>query len=411
MQEQVDTVIVGGGQAGLSASYHLSRLGCGHVILERNRIGESWRSERWDSLMFQFPNWAIRLPGHSYKCADADGFVPRSEVVSFLEEYARLIQAPLRCGVRATLVHQQPQSGRFVVEAGDTKLEAKNVVVAIGSFHQPKIPAFHTELSRHVLQIHSRDYRNPGQLPPGAVLVVGGGASGVQIAEELHESGREVYFSIGRYRRTPRRYRGRDIYWWFGALQIWDRPVEQFPEVKDERFPLVTGVGGGRDIDLRRLRADGVKMLGRLRGISAGRIFLADDLEQHLTEGEAWFASFRKRMDEYAHANGLDLPKELAEKSASTSEGSTLPHPILELETEAAGISAVIWATGFRYDFEWVKLPVFDDSGEPLQRRGVSPCPGFYFLGLRRMYTMKSNIFEGVGDDAAYIVEHLAART
>jgi putative flavoprotein involved in K+ transport len=402
MQEQVDTVVVGGGQAGLSASYCLSRLGCGHVILERNRIGESWRSERWDSLMFQFPNWAIRLPGHSYKCADPDGFVPRNEVVRFLEEYAGLIRAPVRCGVRATLVRQQPQ-GRFIVEAGDTTLEAKNVVVAIGPFHQPKIPAFHTELPRQVTQIHSRDYRNPAQLPPGGVLVVGGGASGVQIAEELHVSGREVYFSIGRYRRTPRRYRGRDIYWWFGTLQIFDRP-----EVKDERFPLVTGVAGGRDIDLRRLRADGVKMLGRLRGISAGRIFLADDLEQHLTEGEAWFASFRKRMDEYADANGLDLPEEPAEKSAPEEWGS--PSPILELETKAAGISAVIWATGFRYDFDWIKLPVFDDSSEPLQRRGVSPCPGFYFLGLRRMYTMKSSIFEGVGDDAAYIAEHLAAR-
>ena len=176
--------------------------------------------------------------------------------------------------------------------------------------------------------------------------------------------------------------------------------------MKDERFPLVTGVAGGRDINLRRLRADGVKLLGRLRGISAGRIFLADDLEQHLTEGEAWFASFRKRMDEYA--NGLDLPEEPAEKSASEEWGS--PSPILELETKATGISAVIWATGFRYDFEWIKLPVFDDSGEPLQRRGVSPCPGFYFLGLRRMYTMKSSIFEGVGDDAAYIAKHLAAR-
>jgi putative flavoprotein involved in K+ transport len=400
MQEQVETVVVGGGQAGLAASYHLSRLGCGHVILERNRIGESWRSERWDSLMFQFPNWSIQLPGHSYKCDDPNGFVPRNEVIRFLEEYARLIQAPLRCGVRVTLVHQRPQSGRFVVEGDDTKLEAKNIVVAIGSFHQPTIPAFHTELPREVMQVHSRDYRNPGQLPAGAVLVVGGGASGVQIAEELHESGREVYLSIGRYRRTPRRYRGRDIYWWFGALQIFNRP-----ELKDERFPLITGVGGGRDINLRRLRADGVKMLGRLRDISVGRIFLADDLEQHLLEGEAWFASFRKSMDEYAVANGLNLPEEPAEKSASKSESQ---RPILELDGTA--ISAVIWATGFRYDFNWVNLPVFNDSGEPLQRRGVSPCPGFYFLGLRRMHTMKSSILEGVGDDAAYIAEHLAAR-
>lgn len=361
--------------------------------------------------MFQFPNWAIRLPGHSYQCSDPDGFVPRDEVVNFLEEYARLIKAPVRCGIRVTSIQPEHQSGEFLIDADDMVFAAKNVVVAIGSFHQPLIPAFHSELPRHILQIHSRDYRNPGQLPPGAVLVVGGGASGAQIAEELHESGREVYFSIGRYRLTPRRYRGRDMYWWFGVLKIWDRPVEQFPEVKRERFPLVTGVRGGRNIDLRRFAADGIKMLGRLRGISAGQIFLADDLERHLTEGEAWFSDFRKRMDEYTLANGLDLPEEPIEALAPTCAGSASPNLILELDIERAGISAVIWATGFQYDFDWVKLPVFDDNGEPRQQRGVSPCPGFYFLGLRRMYTMKSNIFEGVGDDAAYIAEHLATRS
>jgi putative flavoprotein involved in K+ transport len=207
MGEQIDTVIVGGGQAGLSASYHLSRLDCQHIILERGRIGESWRSERWDSLMFQFPNWAIRLPGHSYQCSDPDGFVPRDEVVNFLEEYARLIKAPMRCGIRVTSIQPEHQSGEFLIDTDDMVFAAKNVVVAIGSFHQPLIPAFHSELPRPILQIHSRDYRNPEKLPPGAVLVVGGGASGAQIAEELHESGREVYISIGRYRRTPRRYR------------------------------------------------------------------------------------------------------------------------------------------------------------------------------------------------------------
>ncbi len=410
MKEHFDTVIVGGGQAGLAASYHLSRLGHSHIVLERGRVGEAWRSERWDSLMFQFPNWAIRLPGHAYQCNDPDGFVPKAEVVRFLEHYAQVIRAPLRCNVRVTRVRKQQHSHRLVIETDSATIEADNVVVAIGSFHEPLIPACHKELPEHVAQVHSRDYRSPRQLPPGSVLVVGGGPSGAQIAEGLRETGREVYLSIGRYRQTPRRYRGRDIYWWFGALQIWDRPVDQFPEVKRERFPLVTGVGGGRDIDLRRFAADGITLLGRLRSISAGKIILADDVEQNLTEGEAWFTDFRKRMDEYARANGLDLPEEATDKWATSSAALPAPRPVLELDAKAASIAAVVWATGFRYNFDWVKLPVFDDTGEPVQRRGVSPCPGLYFLGLRRMHTMRSNIFEGVGDDAAHIAEHIAER-
>jgi putative flavoprotein involved in K+ transport len=355
--------------------------------------------------MFQFPNWSIRLPGHSYACDDPDGFVSKDEIARFLEDYARLIQAPLRCGVRVTQVQQDAHHHRFLVETGDEVLEANNVVIAVGSYHEPLIPPCHKELPADILQLHSRDYRNPQLLPPGAVLIVGSGASGAQIAEDLHEAGRRVYLSVGRHSRTLRRYRGRDIYWWLGVLKFYDRPVEQFPEIKHERAPVMTGAGSGRDIDFRRFAADGITLLGRLRDISGGRMTFADDLEQSLRQGEAWFAGFRERMDEYAHAHKLHLPEpppEPAPVFAPVSEAA-----ITELDIGGAGIAAVIWATGFRYNFDWIKLPVFGNAGEPLQRRGVSPCPGFYFIGLRAMYTFRSSILEGVADDASYITEHI----
>jgi putative flavoprotein involved in K+ transport len=409
MGEQIETVIVGGGQAGLSISYHLSRLGRPHVILERARVGESWRSERWDSLMFQFPNWAIRLAGHGYQSDDPNGFVHKDEVVCFLEDYARRIGAPIRCGVRVQAVQPRTESPGFLVESNVGTFEADNVVAATGSFHDPLIPSSNAELPTTIMQLHSSAYRNPQQLPPGAVLVVGGGASGVQIAQELNESGRKVYLSIGRYRRTPRTYRGRDLYWWFGALNIWDRSVEQYPDLKRGPLFIVSGVDGGRDMDLRRFPEDGITLLGRMRGITAGKITFDDDLEHTLSQGEAWFAGLRIQMDQYARVQGLDLPEEPSSRPPPGRAGAS--NQLLELDASGAQITAVVWATGFQYNFDWVKLPVFGDSGEPVQRRGVSRCPGFYFLGLRRMFNLRSNLFEGVGEDAAYIAEHIDARS
>jgi putative flavoprotein involved in K+ transport len=359
--------------------------------------------------MFQFPNWAIRLAGHGYQSDDPNGFVHKDEVVHFLEDYARRIDAPVRCGVRVQAVRQRTQSPGFLVDSSGGTFEADNVVAATGSFHDPLIPSAHVGLPNDIVQVHSSAYRNPQQLPLGTVLVVGGGASGVQIAQELNESGRKVYLSIGRYRRTPRTYRGRDLYWWFGALNIWDRSVEQYPDLKRGPLFIVSGVGGGRDMDLRRFPDDGVTLLGRMRDITAGKITFADDLEQTLSQGEVWFADLRIQMDAYARAHALDVPEEPSPKPPLSKAGTS--RPILELDASAAEITAVVWATGFQYNFDWVKPPVFGDSGEPVQRRGVSPCPGFYFLGLRRMFNLRSNLFEGVGEDAAYIAEHIDARS
>jgi putative flavoprotein involved in K+ transport len=408
MVKKIDTVIVGGGQAGLAMSYHLKRLGREHVVLERARIGERWRTERWDSLMFQFPNWSIQLPGHAYETDDPDGFAPKDELVRFLEGYAKAIDAPVQCGVQAVALRQEQASDRLLVDTNVGDYDAANVVVATGPFQQPLTPPMSTTVPTSVFQVHSRDYRNPQQLPPGAVLVVGSAASGAQIAEELYQAGRKVYLSVGRYNKVPRRYRGRDVYWWFESLGIWHRPLDLQPEYKGIRF-VVTGVGGGHDIDLRRFAADGITLVGRLRGLTDSRLLFADDLGQSLAHADAWCVALKARMDDYAERNGLEMPEDRASKESPIEQSAT-SRSILELDLKAHGIESVVWCTGFRTDFAWIKIPVFNEAGEPLQRRGVTDCPGLYFLGLRRTYALSSALLAGVGPDAAFLAEHIAAR-
>jgi putative flavoprotein involved in K+ transport len=406
MVERIDTVVVGGGQAGLAMSYHLKRAGRPHVILERGRVAESWRSERWDSLMFQFPSSSIELPGYSYETDDPDGYVPKEQIVQFIEQYATLIEAPLRCDHRVIALRPSNVADRLQVETARENFEAINVVVATGPFQIPHIPAFAASLPADIFQVHSRDYRNPGQLPPGATLVVGSGASGCQIAEELLQAGRKVFLSVGQFHKTPRRYRGRDIYWWFEVLGIWFRPLELQPEVRNLRF-VVTGAGGGHDIDLRQFASEGMTLLGRLRGFADGKLVIAPNLAESLTQGDAWFAALKTRMDDYARKNGMGLSDE------RPPEGPTFPlseslGPLCELDLNGAGVTSVVWCSGFRLDFSWVKLPILNDAGEPHHRRGVTDWPGLYFLGLRRTYAVSSALLAGVGHDAAFLAEHIA---
>ena len=411
MAEKVDTIVVGGGQAGLAMSRSLSQLGREHVIIERSRVAERWRSERWDSLAFQFPNWSLTLPGYAYRTNDPDGFAHRDHVVQFLEEYAVHIQAPLRLGVAATSLCDKVANGyRFALETDRGTLEARNVVLATGPFQRPSIPSCSASIPDGIMQIHSREYRNPQQLPPGPVLVVGGGTSGAEIAEELHEAGRDVYLSIGGYRKGPRRYRGRDFLWWINQLGLWDRPIDLCPDARKERVPLLTGRDGGSGIDLRRFAGDGAHLLGRMIGVSGGKVALAPDVEEGLSAGDAWFVRFRQMMEDYLEYSGVELPEESGPGDAPN--GSTGSNPaIAELNLRSAGIVAIVWATGYQYDFGWVRFPVFADTGEPVQKRGVTSVPGLYFLGLRRMYTVKSALLSeaGVGADAEYLAERISA--
>lgn len=408
MSEPIETVIVGGGQAGLALSYHLRALGREHVILERGRVAERWRSERWDSLTFQFPSWSIALPGHAYRGSDPDGFAPRDEVVRFLDDYCALIKAPLRTGVTVRAVRGKPGSPRLLVETDDGAYEAAHVVAATGPYQEPLWPAVAAALPAHIVQVHSSRYRNPGALPPGAVLVVGSGASGCQIVEDLLGAGRTVYLSVGRHRRVPRRYRGRDVFWWIREMGALDQTIAERPDARQTPNPLVTGVGGGHDIDIRDYASRGVTLLGHLRGAGDGRLHFDDDLDAELVKGDEGMQAFWKSADEHARRNGIEpRPADADPDPPPRARRVTSP---LELDLRAAGVTGVVWATGFRADWGWIDLPAFDDAGEPVHRRGVSRCAGLYFLGLPWLHKLKSSVLCGVGEDAQHLAERIAAR-
>jgi putative flavoprotein involved in K+ transport len=404
--EKIETVIVGGGQAGLAMSYHLGRLGREHVILERGRVAERWRSERWDSLRFQAPNWNMRLPGRAFAAGDPDAFASHESVVRFLEGYADFVGAPVRQGVTATALRRKSGSGLLRVETSSGPIEAKNVVVATGPF---QAPAPTLQLGASALKLHSTRYRNPEQLPPGAVVVIGSGNSGCQIAEELCWAGRRVYLSVSGHERAPRRYRTKDCIWWYEATGLVDETIAQWRGKRLSR--LMTGVGGGHDMDLRRLAADGVVLLGRVLGGRDGRLAIATDLQDNLMRGDASLGEFTRRCDEHVSRSGLDLPP--AEDSGEkVPEPKEVAEPIRELDLGKAGVSTIIWANGSRFDFDWIDLPVFANGSasnrRPLHTRGVTSVPGVYFLGLPWLHKWKSAFLFGVGEDAEHLASYIA---
>lgn len=407
MEERHETVIVGGGHAGLAMSHQLSRRGRTHVVLERGRVAERWRSERWDSLHFQFPNWSLALPDQPYDGPHPDAFSSREEVVAFIERYCAVTAAPVRTGVRVDAIRPAPGADGFRLETSHGLLAASNVVVATGPYQEPVIPPPAGALPPRVTQVHSSAYRNPSRLPPGAVLVVGSGASGCQIVEDLLAAGRTVYLSVGRHRRFPRRYRGRDMFWWMERMGALDQTLEERPEARERPNPLVTGVGGGHDIDLRHYAARGAILLGRLEGVEGSRLRLADDLAEQLARGDEGVAAFTRSVDAYVARAGLAAPEEATlEPPPPVATGA----PIRMIDLDAASIGTVIWATGFRRDFGWIHLPVLDEHSEPIHRRGVTRCPGLYFLGLPWLHTLKSSVLCGVGRDADHLAEHIASR-
>jgi putative flavoprotein involved in K+ transport len=412
MNEQIETVIIGGGHAGLTMSYYLSQCGRDHVILERGRVGERWRSERWDSFCFQFPNWTIELPGFKYQCDDPDAFAPGREVVRFLNDYASFINAPTRCGVEVTSLERASDSGRYLLRTNGSTVEAANVVIATGPYQRATIPTMSSDVPKNIFQVHSSAYRNSNQLPPGAVLVVGSGASGCQIADDLQQSRRQVYISVGRHSRTPRRYRGKDFAYWGAGLKRLEQIVDTVPvELRRGAEVLVTGANGGYDVDLRAMAARGIVLLSHLQGINDGDLTLADDLEQNLARGDESFENFKKAIDEYVTKAGLEAP-EARQSERSSNITKKVSTSVSHLNLKDAGVSAIVWASGFRYDFDWVKLPIFDGAGEPVHRRGVTQFPGIYFLGLRWLYKRKSAFLlrAGPAEDAAYLAEQIMLR-
>jgi putative flavoprotein involved in K+ transport len=410
MNEQIDSVIIGGGHAGLTMSYYLRQLGREHLILERGRVAERWSSERWDSFCFQFPNWTIEAPEYKYQSDNPEAFAPGREIVRFIQDYATFIKAPIRCGVDVTSLERKSDSGRYLLTTSNGIIEAANVVIATGPYQRAAIPTMSSDIPKNFFQVHSSAYRNPNQLPPGAVLVVGSGASGCQIADDLQRSGRQVYLSVGRHSRVPRRYRGKDFAYWGATLKRAEQIVDTVPvHLRKGAELLLTGANGGYDVDLRAMAARGIVLLGHLQGMKDSAVILADDLEQNLAKGDESFENLKKAVDEYVTKAGLAVPEEEQSEISITKEIST---PVSQLNLQDAGVSAIVWASGFRCDFDWVKLPIFDDSGEPVHRRGVTQFPGIYFLGLRWLYKRKSAFLlrAGPSEDAAYLAEQIAAR-
>jgi putative flavoprotein involved in K+ transport len=404
--ERIETLIVGGGQAALALSHHLRARGREHVILERARVAERWRSERWDSLTFQFPRWSIALPGFAHTGGDPEGFAPRDEVVRFLDDYRARIAAPVREGVTVRAVSVAAGPGRFHVETDAGAFAADHVVAATGPYQEPALPPAAARVPSDVVQVHSSRYRNPGTLPPGAVLVVGSGASGCQITEDLVEAGRAVFLSVGHHRRVPRRYRGHDVFWWMDRTGRLDQSLEQSPGARGSPNPLVTGARGGHDVDLRDYPGQGVILLGHLQDARDGRLFLADDVAEQIARGDEGMVAFARRADEWALRAGWGPPRD--EERVDRVPPLPSVHTPETLGLRAAGISAVIWATGFRPDFGWVRLPVLDDAGDAVHRLGTSACPGFYFLGLPWLSKLKSSVLCGVGEDAERIANAIA---
>ena len=404
--EKIQTIIVGGGQAGLSTSYFLSQAGHEHLVLERaSRAGSVWRNDRWDSFALLTPNWSIKLPGMSYSGSNPGGFMRREELVAYLEKYIDNFDLPVQYNTMVTEVTPLEEGKGWLVKTNDRTFQAKNVVVATGQFQSPKVPEFSANIPESILQIHSGQYRNPSQLPDGAVLIVGSAQSGTQIAEELHQSGRTVYLCVGSAPRVPRRYRGRDIFEWLSLTGFTERTVDKLPSPK-ARFagnPHLSGRDGGRTINLHVFARDGVRLLGRLVGAEDGKIKLAPDLRESLAKSDRAEADITAMIDQYIEKNAIDAPAETLPKHQ---DGYALDE-ITELDLKASNINTIIWAGGYNFDYSFVKVPVTDGDGYPIQQRGVTGYPGLYFIGMSWLYKHKSPLLLGVGEDADYIASHI----
>jgi len=407
--KRIETVVIGAGQCGLAMSACHLDAGREHIVLERGQVAHAWR-DRWDSLTLLSPNWFTRLPNFAYSGDDPNGFIGRDEIVQFFADYASMLRAPVERGFDVARVYPADGSNRIIVQGADgTTFDADNVVVAIGGYHTSKVPPVSERLPHILLQVHSSHYRNPAQLP-GAVLVVGAGASGQQIAEELLRSGRTVYISVGTHNKLPRRYRGHDAIWWMEQFGTFDATVGSLPSVKDAiRRPSVslTGVGGGHDLDLRDLERQGMILLGHITGTEHSCLRLAPDLGASLAAGDKVYASFVESIDRHIEKNGLRVDPSDARLQGGD-EG--VRKDITTLDLAEAGISSIVWATGFRCQFDWIESPSIAPGCDPIHVRGVSTQPGLFFLGLRWLHTRRSNFIDGAGADAAYVRDRILRR-
>ncbi|WAL62489.1 MSMEG_0569 family flavin-dependent oxidoreductase [Thermocoleostomius sinensis] len=408
MSNHYSVIIVGGGQAGLSMSYCLKERGIDHLIFEKHQIAHSWRTYRWDSFCLVTPNWQCQLPNYPYSGDDPNGFMKRDEIVRYIESYAASFAPPIKEGVEVLGVSKDKTQELFHVATSIGQYTAEQVVIATGGYHRPKIPSIAERLPEEVVQLHSSQYKNPQSLPDRAVLVVGTGQSGCQIAEDLHLAGKQVHLCVGGAPRSPRRYRGKDVVDWLDQMGYYDLSIDEHPQkekVRTKANHYVTGRDGGREIDLREFALQGMQLHGRLKTIHRGRLEFWDDLQQNLDQADAVAESIKNTIDRFIETHQIDAPTEPPYQPVWQPES-----PALSLALDEANIGAVVWCTGYHADFSWVDVPVFDGKGYPGHDRGVTSVRGLYFLGLPWLYTWGSGRFSGIARDATYLADYITTR-
>jgi putative flavoprotein involved in K+ transport len=404
--QHYDVVIVGGGQAGLSMSYYLQQAGIGHIVFEQQTQTHAWRSQRWDAFSLVTPNWQCKLPGYEYAGDDPHGFMKKEQIIDYLDGFVAAVNAPVREGVAVQHVAAL-QGGGYRVDTSAGSVTAGQVVVASGGYQTPVVPRMAERLPADILQLHSAQYRNPQSLPEGAVLVVGSGQSGAQIAEDLHLAGRRVHLATGDAPRCARFYRGKDVVDWLAEMGYYEMPVTEHPlreGVRDNTNHYVTGRDGGRDIDLRSFAQQGMALYGRVTGLNGEQLELAPDLKANLDQADRVYNSINASIDKYIAANGIEAPVQAPYTPVWEPGGERGT-----LDLRNAGISAVIWCIGFSPDFRWLDAPVFNGRGNPVHLRGVTGQPGLYFLGLPWLHTWGSGRFSGIARDASYLADQISA--
>jgi len=399
-------IVAGGGQAGLSISYYLKEAGIDHLVLEKHSVTHTWRSQRWDAFCLVTPNWQCALPGYPYRGDDPHGFMKKDQIIAYLDGFIAMVDAPVLEHTEVKRV-KRDADGCYNVSTSNGEFTADHVVVASGGYHTPIVPRMAERLPAGIVQMQSSHYRNPEVLPDGAVLVVGSGQSGAQIAEDLHLAGRKVYLAVGEAPRCARFYRGRDVVDWLADMHYYDMPVEQHPlreGVRDNTNHYVTGRDGGRDIDLRRFALEGMELYGRLEDLRDGRLQFAPNLIENLDSADDTYNRINASIDTFIDRHGIDAPREAAYEPVWRPDGERT-----SLDLAASGITSIIWCIGFTPDFSWIDAPVFNGRGYPAHTRGITPQAGLYFIGLPWLHTWGSGRFSGVARDAAYVVAAIRA--
>ena len=401
--KDIDTLVIGAGQAGVAMSEHLTHQNVPHLVLEKNRIAEAWRTGRWDSLVANGPAWHDRFPGMEFPGDKPDQFVPKDQVADYFEAYVDKFKMPVETDVEVFSASRNESTSGFTVKTSKGTINAQRIVSATGPFQVPIIPAIAPE-NPDFLQIHSAKYRNPDCLPAGAIMVIGAGSSGVQIADELQRSGRKVYLSVGPHDRPPRTYRGRDFVWWLGVLGLWDMAANV--PGKEHVTIAVSGANGGHTIDFRELANQGLNLVGRTQSFENGVVHFSDDLACNIKAGDENYLSLLDRADQYVAHNGLDLPEE-PEARILLADPDCMVNPAKSLDLKANNVTTVIWATGYATNYDWLKVDAFDENNQPKHHRGVSVASGIYFLGLPWLSRRGSSFIWGVWHDAKYIADQI----